>query len=73
MSKFSELDVNAFLVSVLKDGEVAFSDIEVDKLATELPEHIELSEYQKIKGTGTIILYSPLVFACFFVVNKLHY
>ncbi|ASJ98279.1 Cthe_2314 family HEPN domain-containing protein [Shewanella marisflavi] len=46
MSKFSELDENSFLVSVLKDGEVAFSDIEVDKLATELPEDIELSEYQ---------------------------
>ncbi|MGI2226312.1 Cthe_2314 family HEPN domain-containing protein [Shewanella frigidimarina] len=46
MSKFSELDENAFLVSVLKEGEIAFSDIEVDKLATELPEDIELSEYQ---------------------------
>ncbi|MDR4504496.1 MAG: Cthe_2314 family HEPN domain-containing protein [Candidatus Scalindua sp.] len=46
MSKFTELDENSFLVSVLKDGEVAFSDIEVDKLATELPEDIELSEYQ---------------------------
>jgi hypothetical protein len=46
MSKFSELDKNPFLVSVLKDGEVAFSDIEVDKLATVLPEDIELSEYQ---------------------------
>jgi hypothetical protein len=46
VSKFSELDESAFLVAVLKDGEVAFSDIEVDKLATELPEDIELSEYQ---------------------------
>lgn len=46
MSKFSELDENAFLLSVLKDGEVAFSDIKVDKLAIELPEDIELSEYQ---------------------------
>lgn len=46
MSKFSKLDENAFLVSVLKDGEVAFSDIEVDRLATEFPEDIELSEYQ---------------------------
>jgi hypothetical protein len=46
MSKFSELDGNAFLLSVLEDGEVAFSDIKVDRLAIELPEDVELSEYQ---------------------------
>jgi hypothetical protein len=46
MSKFSELDENDFLVYVLRDGEVAFSDIKVDRLATELPEDIKLSEYQ---------------------------
>ncbi len=46
MSTFSKLDENVFLVSVLKDGEIAFSDIEVDRLATELPEDIELTEYQ---------------------------
>lgn len=42
MSNFSKLDESSFLHSVLKDGEDAFSDIEVDKLATELPEDIEL-------------------------------
>lgn len=46
MTNLSKLDENAFLVSVLKDGEVAFSDIEVDRLATELPDDIELTEYQ---------------------------
>ena len=46
MSNFSKLNESTFLVSVLKDGELAFSGIEVDKLATELPEDIELTEYQ---------------------------
>lgn len=46
MANFSKLDENVFLVSVLNDGELAFSDIEVDRLATELPEDIELTEYQ---------------------------
>lgn len=46
MSSFSKLDESAFLLSVLKDGEIAFSGIEVDELATELPEDIELTEYQ---------------------------
>lgn len=46
MRNFSKLDKNVFLESVLKDAEVAFSDISVDRLATELPEDIELSEYQ---------------------------
>lgn len=46
MSNFSRLEENVFMVSVLKDGEVAFSDIQVDILATELPECIELTEYQ---------------------------
>ena len=46
MSNFSKLDENVFLLSVLKDGENAFSDIEIDRLATELPEDIELTEYQ---------------------------
>ncbi|MFT6350921.1 Cthe_2314 family HEPN domain-containing protein [Neptuniibacter pectenicola] len=46
MSNFSKLDESAFLLSVLKDGEDAFAGIEVDKLATELPEDIELTEYQ---------------------------
>jgi hypothetical protein len=46
MSKFSELEKHEFLVSVLEDGEAAFSDIKLDRLATEIPAHIELSEYQ---------------------------
>ena len=46
MRDFLKLDENIFLESVLKDGEVAFSDIDVDRLATELPEDVELSEYQ---------------------------
>ena len=46
MSSFSKLDDNAFLLSVLKDGEEAFSEIKIDRLATEIPEDIELTEYQ---------------------------
>lgn len=46
MSGFSKLDDNAFLLSVLKDGEEAFSEIKIDRLATEIPEDIELTEYQ---------------------------
>lgn len=46
MSSFEKLDENEFLKSVLSDGEDAFKDIVVDRLATELPEDIELSEYQ---------------------------
>lgn len=46
MSSFTNLDENGFLLSVLKDGEEAFSGIEIDRLATEIPEHIELNEYQ---------------------------
>lgn len=46
MSKFSELNENEFLISVLEDGEVAFSDIKLDRLATEIPSDVELSEYQ---------------------------
>jgi hypothetical protein len=46
MNKFRELDENVFSVSVLNDGEIAFSAFEVDKLATDLPADLELSEYQ---------------------------
>lgn len=46
MGNFSRLDENDFLISVLKDGEVAFSDIKVERLAIEVPEDIELTEYQ---------------------------
>jgi len=46
MSSFSKLDQNMFLLSVLRDGEEAFAEIEVDRLATEIPEHVELTEYQ---------------------------
>lgn len=46
MSSFSKLDKNVLLLSILKDGEEAFSEINVDRLATEIPEDIELTEYQ---------------------------
>lgn len=46
MSSFTKLDENEFLKSVLNDGEEAFANIEVDRLATELPDDVELSEYQ---------------------------
>lgn len=46
MSNFSKLDENDFLVSVLQDGEVAFSDIKVERLAIEIPEDVELTEFQ---------------------------
>jgi len=46
MRSFAKLDENIFLLSVLEDAEEAFSDIKVDELATELPEDIELTEYQ---------------------------
>lgn len=46
MSSLSKLDENIFFVSVFKDGEEAFSEINIDSLATEMPEDIELTEYQ---------------------------
>jgi hypothetical protein len=46
MSNFSKLDDNDFLISVLKDGEVVFSDIKVERLAIEIPEDFELTECQ---------------------------
>ena len=46
MSNFSKLDKNVLLLLILKDGEEAFSEINVDRLATEIPEDIELTEYQ---------------------------
>ena len=46
MSSFSKLDDNIFLLSVLKDGEEAFSEVKIDRLAIEIPEDIELTEYQ---------------------------
>ena len=46
MSNFSKFDENDFLISVLKDGEVAFSDIKVERVAIEIPEDIELTEFQ---------------------------
>ncbi|TMP55550.1 hypothetical protein [Pseudoalteromonas sp. S1612] len=46
MSNFSKLDENDFLISVFKDGEVAFSDIKVERLAIEIPEDVELTEFQ---------------------------
>ena len=46
MSNFSKLDENDFLISVFKDGEVAFSDINVERLAIEIPEDVELTEFQ---------------------------
>ncbi|UTV98044.1 hypothetical protein KDW99_12235 [Marinomonas rhizomae] len=46
MSNFSKLDENDFLISVFKDGELAFSDINVERLAIEIPEDVELTEFQ---------------------------
>jgi hypothetical protein len=46
MSIFSKLDDHEFLVSVIKDGQVALSDIQVKKSAVEIPENIELTEFQ---------------------------
>ena len=46
MGNFLKLDENILLVSVLKDGEEAFSDIKIDRLATEIPEDVDLTEYQ---------------------------
>lgn len=46
MSSFSKLDKNVFLLTVLEDGEATFSGIKIDRLATEIPEDIELTEYQ---------------------------
>lgn len=46
MISFSKLDDNIFLLSILKDEEEAFSEIKIDRLTTEIPEDIELTEYQ---------------------------
>ncbi|MCG7200222.1 Cthe_2314 family HEPN domain-containing protein [Marinobacter pelagius] len=46
MGNFQKLEETDFFLSVIEDGKEAFSDIEIDRLATELPEDLELSEYQ---------------------------
>ncbi|WP_256384790.1 Cthe_2314 family HEPN domain-containing protein [Photobacterium toruni] len=46
MSNFKKLEENTFFVSVTKDGELAFDNVEVDIAETELPEDLELTEYQ---------------------------
>jgi len=59
MSNFSKLDENVFLASVLKDGEEAFSEIKIDRLATEIPRDIELTEYQYyVQNVGFYLMHT---------------
>jgi hypothetical protein len=56
MSKFSKLDDNDLLKSIFKDGEVAFYDIKVERLAIEITDTAPIATpANRVPGQDVIV------------------